>query len=376
MKRPIHVLHVFSSFAPGGPERRAVSLINALGAGFRHSILSMDGRTSAARDLAPGVDVTVLERLSTARWWPTVRALRRLVRSCSPDLLLTYNWGATDAIVAALSTGFTRIVHHEDGFNADEALRFKRRRVWARRLILPRVRRVIVPSRRLERVALDMWGLSPRLVAWVPNGIDLPDVPGASTRDAVRAELGLASDAWVLGSVGHLRAEKNLTRLVEVCARLRHLPALSVLIVGDGPERGRVETAVTAQGLGDRIRMLGHRQDARRLLAAMDAFALSSDTEQMPISVLEAMAFGLPVVSTDVGDVASMLGPEQRRYVVPLDGQAQEGLARAVEALYLDRTEARRVGLANRQRAADAFGLQRMVESYRALYLEAAAPGR
>jgi glycosyltransferase involved in cell wall biosynthesis len=304
-----------------------------------------------------------------------VRALRRLIHAESPDLLLTYNWGAIDAVVAAHSLGFTRVVHHEDGFNADEAVGFKRRRVWARRFVLPRVRRVIVPSRRLERVALDVWGLAPRLVAWVPNGIDIPALPDASSRAAVRSELDLPPGAWVLGSVGHLRAEKNLPRLVRACAVVRQLEQLVVVVVGDGPERERIEAEVKALGLGDRFLMLGHRQDARRLYAAMDAFALSSDTEQMPISVLEAMASALPVVGTAVGDVPSMLPPEQKPYLVPLGEHAAEGLARAIESLYADRVEAARVGLANRERAASAFGFHGMVASYRRLYSEAAGLG-
>ena len=375
MGRQAHLLHVFSSFAPGGPELRAVSLIGAFGSSFRHSIVSMDGRASAAERLPTGIDAAILEGPPKGGWPSTVRALRRLIREVSPDLLLTYNWGAIDAVVAAQTLRFTRVVHHEDGFNADEAVGFKRRRVWARRLVLPRVRRVIVPSRRLERVALDVWRLAPSLVAWVPNGIDILALPDASTRKAIRSELGIAPHAWVLGSVGHLRAEKNLPRLVRACALVRHLEQLVVVVAGDGPERERIEAEVRAQGLADRFVMLGHRQDARRLYAAMDAFALSSDTEQMPISVLEAMASALPVVATAIGDVPLMLPPEQKTYLVPRGEHAAGGLARAIESLYADRVEAARVGLANRGQAASAFGFEGMVASYRRLYAEAVGSG-
>ena len=156
-----HLLHVFSKFVPTGPELRTVELIGTFGRDFRHSILSMDGRTSAAERLPPNVDVRLLPAPPRAGSFATARRLRRLYQDERPDLVLTYNWGAFDMLFAARSTGFRRVIHHEEGFNEDEAEQFKRRRVWARRLVLPGVAAVVIPSERLRSIAVDLWRLRP-----------------------------------------------------------------------------------------------------------------------------------------------------------------------------------------------------------------------
>src|SRR4051812_23763421 len=213
-----HLLHVFSNFVPTGPELRTVALIGAFGGEFRHSILSMDGRVSAAERLPAGVEVRLLPSPPRAGSLATARRLRRLLLAERPDLVLTYNWGAFDMLLAARAAGFRRLVHHEEGFNEDEAVSFKRRRVLARPLALPRVHppllppppprgggrargggghrggggvsvgrprppprrlalpgvhRLVVPSQRLRGVATGLWKLDPERVRLIPNGIHL-----------------------------------------------------------------------------------------------------------------------------------------------------------------------------------------------------------
>src|SRR4030095_13173908 len=97
--------------------------------------------------------------------------LRALMKRERPDLVLSYNWGAFDAVLAARSLRSRRIVHHEDGFNPDEVAREKPRRAFVRRMVLPGVHAVVVPSRMLERIARESWRLPESVVRWIPNGI-------------------------------------------------------------------------------------------------------------------------------------------------------------------------------------------------------------
>ena len=184
-----HLLHVFSNFVPSGPELRTVGLIAAFGADFRHSIVSMDGRTSAAERLPKDAAVRLLDNPPKAGSFKTAGRLRTLLRREAPDLLLTYGWGAIDAILAAASLGFRRVLHHEEGFNVDEAESYKRRRILARRLLLPRAHRVVVPSARLERVATGLWKLSPRQVRLIPNGIHLDAYSPADGHPELRSRV-------------------------------------------------------------------------------------------------------------------------------------------------------------------------------------------
>jgi glycosyltransferase involved in cell wall biosynthesis len=166
---------------------------------------------------------------------------------------------------------------------------------------------------------------------------------------------------------GALRREKNPLRLLQAFAPLREKALL--LIVGDGPERERVASEARALGLGEAVRLLGLRRDARAIINQCDILALSSDTEQMPLAVLEAMDAGLPVASVDVGDVRRMVSAENRPFVV---GRTPQALGCALAALVDDAELRRRIGAANRVRAAEAYDARSMVRAHREL-LEALA---
>lgn len=363
-----HLLHVFSTFVPAGPELRTVRLIEAFGDAYRHSIVALDGRTEARRSLPPDAPVRILEAPPKAGTPATVRRLVALLRSERPDLLLTYNWGAFDALLAARLLRRRAVLHHEDGFNADEAQHFKRRRVWTRRLILPGVARVIVPSTRLLDVARSRWRLSPERVALVPNGVHLERFEPRDGNPELRARLRIPAGAFVVGYVGHLRPEKNPARLLEACATITARQPLHVLVLGEGPERGALERLAAGPLLAGRVHLVGHQADTAAYYRAMDAFALSSDTEQLPVALLEAMACALPAASTDVGDVAAVLGPEQASFVVPLGPDAAAALGAALERLGADGALRARLGRANRERVAREFSFATMAARYRELY--------
>lgn len=363
-----HLLHIFSTFVPAGPEVRTVRLINALGDSYRHSILAMDGRLDAREGLAAGLDVDLLPPLPRAGSLATVRGLSDLLREQRPDLICSYNWGAFDAVIASRLAGLARHhLHHEDGFNADEAQRFVPRRVWARRLLLPGVARVVVPSQRLARIADESWRLAPERVALVPNGIELAPFDAESRRAELRRTAGIPAEALVVGFVGHLRPVKNPVRLLRAlagCTTEAHL-----LVLGEGEEHEPLLRAAAELGLTERVHLVGFQQETAPWFSAMDVFALSSDSEQMPVALLEGMASRLPVVSTDVGDVAHMLPEEQQRFVVPLDARSPESLlADALDTLLTDAELRAQLGRANRRRVEERYTFERMLSHYRELY--------
>jgi glycosyltransferase involved in cell wall biosynthesis len=367
-----HLLHVFSNFVPSGPELRTVELIAAFGGELRHSIVSMDGRTGAAERLPADAAVRLLDNPPKAGSLQTAGRLRTLLRRESPDLVLTYGWGAIDAILAAATLGLRRVVHHEEGFNADEAESFKRRRVLARRLLLPRAHRVVVPSERLERIATGLWRLSPGRVRRIPNGIHLDAYPPADGNPELRRELGIPAGAPVVGSCGHLRPVKNYLRLLEAVAAVDPRHGLHVLLVGEGEERAALEARAAQADLAGRVHLAGYQAAPAPFYRAMDLFALTSDSEQMPVCLLEAMAACLPVVATDVGDVRAMLPPEQQALLAPVsEGETTTRLARHLETALADGALRLRLGLANRRRVAESYAFEAMCTAYHDLYEEA-----
>src|SRR3954454_1102362 len=213
--RPVRVLHVFSNFVPSGPELRAIRLIEALGPRFLHAVVSMDGRTTAAAHLSdPGL-IRILPSPPKAGSLATVRRLRRILAEEDPDLVLSYGWGAIDTLPAAASLRLRSLVHHEEGFNADEALTFKRRRVWARRLLLPAAHHVVVPSRRLHAIATGLWKVAEERVRLIPNGIPTDSFPRADRDPEFRLRLRIPRDAFLVGTVAQLRPVKNIGRLID-----------------------------------------------------------------------------------------------------------------------------------------------------------------
>jgi glycosyltransferase involved in cell wall biosynthesis len=228
---------------------------------------------------------------------------------------------------------------------------------------------VVVPSQRLHGIATDLWRLGEERVRLIPNGVSLETYALRDGNPELRAALGIPRDAFVVGSVGHLRPEKNPVRLVQAVARMR-TGGVHLLVLGDGPERARVAEAARAGGLGARAHLLGHVADPRGHYRAMDAFALSSDTEQMPVALVEAMASGLPAVSTDVGDVARMVPEAGRTLVVPPDaGRLAEALDRLAAAPELRAA----LGAAGRARVERDFSFDAMVAAHRAAYATALA---
>lgn len=349
-----------------------MQLIGALGGEFRHSIVSMDGRTGAAERLPPGAAARLLEAPPRAGTLRTVPRLLALLRRERPDLVLTYGWGAFDMVLASRSPRAPRVVHHEEGFSGPES-QFDRRRMLARRLILPGIFRLVVPSRGLMEFAVRAWKVPAERLCLIPNGVDANHFRLAADGLATRRELGLPEDALVVGTVSRLRPVKNLPRLLAAMAELTaRLPEAHLLIVGDGPEREAVEARAAAlPELAGRVCFAGEQSDLPRFYRAMDVFALPSNSEQMPVSLLEAMACGVPAVATDVGDVREVLPAEQRAFVVALDAEEKTTvgqLAQRLETLLRDRGLRQRLGLANRQRVERRYTFEAMRRTYRDLY--------
>jgi len=361
-----HILHIFSTFAPAGPELRAVRLIHATGAAYRHSILAIDGCTDAASELPDREDVRVLDAPPKAGTLKTMRRLRVLLRAEAPDLVCTYNFGALDGALAAVGCKVP-VLHHEDGFNADEAQRFKRRRVWMRRALLPLTHKVIVPSNRLEELAQSLWRLAPEKIERIPNGIEADSFLAADGNPALRDELGIPESACVVGFMGHLRPVKNAARLLEAAEPLAAACDLHLLLLGDGEERADLEVQALQGDLAGRVHLVGHQSDPRPYLRAMDLFALSSNSEQHPIALLEAMACALPVASTRVGDVEHILGEVQHPYITPLETGAG-GLRSALRELSSDPALRARLGKKNAARVVEEFTHTQMTERHQALW--------
>ncbi|HEU0033259.1 MAG TPA: glycosyltransferase [Kofleriaceae bacterium] len=203
----------------------------------------------------------------------------------------------------------------------------------------------------------------------IPNGIRLDRyAPDPEARAAIRVELGLG-DAWVVGTVGRLDEYKNQAMLVRAMAPLLS-SRVRLVIVGDGDNRAEVEAAVAALSEPRWVVLTGRRMDVPRIVHAFDVFALSSKTEGLPLVVPEAMAAALPIVTTAVGGLPTVVDDGETGLLVPVDEAA---LGAALATLEADRDRAHRMGLRAREVALARYSHERMVDEYLALYEQALA---
>jgi glycosyltransferase involved in cell wall biosynthesis len=365
---PVRILHAHSTFGRGGKEARAVQLMNAFGEAAAHAVISASpGELGAREALDPGIDADFPEDAPPLSGRPGLARLFRLSRYMRRfDLVLTYNWGAFDAVMARHLFGGPPLVHHEDGFNEDEAGELKTRRNLYRRLGLSAAHRLVVPSVRLETIARKAWAQPAGRVVRIANGIDTRRF-AAPPCDPIPG-LGDHPGELVIGTVAGLRAVKNLPRLVRAFAAMTMKEA-RLVIVGAGPESERIAAEAGRLGVGDRLVMPGFLAGPARWIGRFDIFALSSDSEQFPISLVEAMAAGLPAVATAVGDVAQMVADDNKPLIV--DAEDEAAFAAALDSL-AERPDLRRaIGRANREKASAEFDEAGMIARYARLYEEA-----
>ncbi len=369
----VRILHLHSTFSLGGKEARAVRLMNAFGDAAEHTIVSsIQEQLSAREAVSPNIKACYPANAPRLTGRPGIRRLLRLARYMQNfDLVLTYNWGAFDAVMArrifAPLMKLPPLVHHEDGFNQDEAEGLKPGRNRYRRIGLGAAYRLVVPSEQLEKIARAVWGKKGQQVERISNGIAVDRYAGAPANDAI-PDLRAHSGELVIGTVAGLRPVKNLPRLVRAFAAMRN-QAARLVIVGEGPEKERILEEARAHGVSDRIHLPGFLADPARYIGRFDIFALSSNSEQFPISLVEAMAAGLPVVATAVGDIPAMVATDNRSLIVAPEDEGSFTAA-------LDRLAARSelrgsIGRANQERAAAEYDERRMIASYARLYGEA-----
>ncbi len=371
-----HLCHVFPNFGTGGPEVRTVLLMNALADQFRHTVIAMNGNLEMKRFIPAKVEVAFHEPAIAGGWWQRIRRLGSLLKEISPDLLLTYGWGGTDALMSARIAGIRPVIHTEDGFLPDEVTNQKRLRLYYRRLMIRSPQQLIVPSRTLETIARKLWWISNSKLSYIPNGVDtnrFSPATNLTNNDSLARELGLDPAKLVIGTISALRPEKNQARLLRTTANLLQRGDAQLLLVGDGRERESLLNLAEQLGVMRQVHFAGHISDPLPYYHLMDIFALTSDTEQMPISLLEAMATGLPVAATNVGDVFEMVADSGKELIVPVAAEGQ--FARALEDLVSNSTFRTSLGADNRLKCIQEFSEATMIERYAERYLDAIERG-
>jgi sugar transferase (PEP-CTERM/EpsH1 system associated) len=315
--------------------------------------------------LAPGVPLFEFNRRD-GNDPRLVAQLVRLLQRERPHIVHTHAWGTLcEGYIAARLARVPRIVHGEHG-----TMETRRWNVPIQRFVWRRIDKVLSVSERLaDRMAREV-GFPRTRIETIRNGVDLSRW-AMGDRAAGRRRLRAGASELIVLAVGRLVPVKNHANLVAAVAQARAdgVPC-RLLIAGDGQLKASLEDQAASLGIAAAVDLLGSRQDLPDLLAAADIFVLSSDSEGMSNTIIEAMAAGRPVLATDVGGNPELVVPNETGLLVEAGKPA--ALAQGIKALAADAAAREAMGAAGRRRAEREFSLSRMRDEYRAMYLSVA----
>jgi glycosyltransferase involved in cell wall biosynthesis len=353
------LLHAFSTFVLGGPQARFIRLAKHFGDEYHHVVLAMDGRYEAMEQLEGASYVERFDLpVSKGRNLNNLPKFLKTLKSVNPDTLFSYNFGAFEW---AFATAITRTPHFhvEEGFGPQEAdKRLWRRNAlrWAGFKVSPA--KLVVISETMREIAVKEWGVRRENIVAVTNGVDTERfVPRQKPRDK--------NLAFRLGTVAALRPEKCIDRLLVAVSKLEVSFLVECWIAGSGVELDALKRLAETLRITDRVKFVGHLVDPANFYQEIDAFVLSSDTEQVPLALLEAMSTGLPVVATDVGDVRQILGEENLAFIAMRDASS---LADSIGKLLGDSGAMFALGRNNRSRILSYFSANIMNEGWSGLF--------
>ncbi len=374
MPRALRVCHVITLLELGGAQENTLYTVSHLRPAFRPVLVCGPGGIlddDAKRLGVPLHFVPALGRaLRPGRDLAALRALIRIFRAERPDIVHTHSSKAGIlGRLAARWASVPRVVHtiHGYGFNVSQPWPLRRALISLERLAARRTDCFIAVSRANLDEGVGLRLFTPDKVRLIRSGVRLGEFGGAAPRDGLRRELGLPSDARLVGMVACLKPQKSPLTFIEVAARVaRHVPGVVFVLAGDGVLRGAVERRAAELGLGGRLRLLGWRRDIQNVMASLDVLLHTSLWEGLPRVLPEAIASGVPIVATAADGTTDIL-QDGSTAIVCAPGDI-EGLAAGVSRLLLDRELG--VRLAGRARVVlPEFDIDEMVRAQERLYL-------
>lgn len=359
----IRVLHLIETGGPGGAERMLLGMTRHLDSSF-HSTVGL---------VKPGwLENQVQEsgcahvRIQGDDWgdFGRIRHLAQVVRASAIQVIHAHEF-YMNVLGAAVSrmTGAPLIsTVHGKNYYPD-----KRRRQLLYRWVASTAASVVTVSEDLKSFFCRTTGVAASRVTVVPNGIDtavwLPVQPDA----VLRTDCGIPADAVVAGAIGNLYPVKRHIDLVRALPRIKAAcPNIHVVILGRGDQQDTLEREADSLGVADRLHLVGFQENTRPWLNLMDCYVMPSESEGMPLSLLEAMSAQLPVVVTAVGGMPEVVTNEESGWLVP--AHRPEALAKTIVHVLTHLSEARAVAVRGRARIEAKFSADAMARMYGTLY--------
>lgn len=366
------VVHLIYRLDFGGLETLLAECVNRMPAHkYRHAIVCLTDYTDFAKKITqPGVEIFALHK-APGLGMGTHAKLWKLLRKLRPTILHTYNLAAIEYAFTATLAGVPIRIHAEHGRDASDPEGKNRKHNLLRRWLVPFIDCYIPVSGDLQRWLKNVIGVPDAKNLLINNGVDIEHFKKNPNQKNPSILWNVPQDAFVIGTVGRIQDVKNHVGLIEAFMQLRsQLPEekarLRLAIVGDGPLRKTVEDKIASAGIADVVWLPGARTDIAEIMQTFSVFALSSIAEGTPVTILEAMSVGLPVVATYVGGIPALVIDHVTGILVPPNDA--DALATALAAYIKQPAIARQHGAAGRERIGQQYSVAAMLAAYTALY--------
>lgn len=354
-KHALRICHIIGRLQYGGAERQVVNIVRNMRCAKMYVICLQPSENLDFSDLVPrSVECMTLGfRLRYAPYH--VWKLSRLLSSLAIDVVHTHMFSPNlYGVLAATLARVPVIVTSEHGMNPWKT-RFHR---WIERAVISRFAHMrICTSTSVLQIRRDLDGVPENKLMYIPNGTEIDTNTISSP----------PQDRFVFGTVGRLVPAKDYGTLIKAMCLLRDRGHLAHLyILGDGPGHAELESEITGRSLSSTVHLEGYQRDIRAWLGRFHAFVLSSIRESMPLALLEAMAFGLPIVATRVGGIPETLVSGSEGLIV--EPRNPEALAHAMETLITDEKTRKELGKNARERCRREFSIQAICNRYQQVY--------
>lgn len=380
----IKVVHILNTLAIGGAENCVRLLVSHLDR-QRFSplvICTIEGGPYAEELARQGVRVKVLKRkrrsilLFPLFCWDVMTTLIQLyifLKKEKPDILQTHlPVSAYLGIIAGKFVGIPHLIFTFHSSNLIPRRGKKSLRSWVRlkliRFLCLKVEIIVAVSKAIQEKLSEVIAKSISNILLIPNGIDMARFIKWGHGEKIKKELGIDENCLLVTTIGNLRVEKNQAMLLKVVSKLiKVFPMVRVLIVGEGLLKNQLSILRNEFGLSQYVHFLGLRHDIPDILDATDIFVSTSFWEGLPLSILEAMAAGIPVVATNVPGIQEVL-LDDSGVLVGLDDP--EEMERALSLLIEDRNRRSELGAKGRKRVEEVYSLEAYINRWETLYEE------
>lgn len=370
--RRIKVCHVLYGLGIGGIETLAVKLFNRMDRSrFEHVVINLTPADDLVSEIEPGAARLYFLNKGPGSDLRIFPEITRIMLQERPDVVHTRNWTTLiEGVVPSIAARVSGRVHSFDGLNADNLGEEPARRIWAQRLLLKRVQKIVARSEAMRDAMAGQLKLDPSTIQLIADGIDLARYDKPVDRNAIRARFGIEADDRVVGIVARLDPVKDHRTLFRAVARVvPEVPNLKVMVVGGGPIEAELRSEVNASPYARNIVFTGPQLDVPSLYHAMDYYAQPSLYEGVSGSILEAMSAYLPVLSTAVGGTVDIVKEDFNGHLVPSGDDA--GLASGLLKLIRSPEHAKNLGRNGRKFVEDHYSLARVLELYSQVYSQA-----